>query len=112
MKRPVLIIFFSIFIMITGCEKSTSEHCGGNRPDETLIWLKTRIGGLAKSTECYSISRSTYKSQTVFILSNCQPNVNSIPALYDCNGTQLTLTTEEYRNLNFLGPIEFIWKNQ
>ncbi|NEU08206.1 hypothetical protein GZH53_07775 [Flavihumibacter sp. R14] len=112
MRRPVLIILFSIAIMITGCEKSTSDHCGGDRPDETLTWLKTRIESLAKSTDCYSISRSTYKGQTVFILSNCQPNVNSIPALYDCDGMQLTLTNGEYQNLNFTGPIELIWKNR
>lgn len=112
MKRRVLITLFSISIIINGCEKSSTEQCGGDQPEKSLTWLKTKIEVLASSPFCYSIARSTYKSQTVFIVSTCDPNVDSRPELYYCNGNQLTLTTEEYQNLNFTGNIDLIWKNR
>jgi hypothetical protein len=99
-------------LMIAACEKSVTDLCGGDRPEQSLTWLKSKIDVLASAPDCTSISRSTYKSQTVFIVANCEPNVNSIPALFDCDGKQLTLTTEEYQNLNFTGSIELIWKNR
>lgn len=105
-------VLFITGLLTAGCEKSTTDLCGGDQPQETLPWLKGKIGSLSVSPYCYSISRSTYKNHTVFIIANCDPNVNSIPALYNCDGVQLALTEEDYRNLNFIGPIELIWKNR
>ena len=110
-----LIILITLIIVMGGnsaCKKSSSQLCGGNNPDKNLPWLKKEIEDLSSSPFCSSISRSTYKNQTVFILSNCDPNVDSIPFIFDCNGNKLNLTTEEYRNLNFTGSIELIWKNK
>jgi hypothetical protein len=104
----ILVIYIAIF---AGCEKSTSELCGGNDPANDLLWLKQEITRLSTLTNCNSISRSTYKEQTVFIFSNCAPNVNSIPFLYDCNGNKLNLTPGDYQDLKFSGQIELIWKS-
>ena len=104
-------MLFFMTLMTVACEKSATDLCGGERPEETLTWLKAKISVLSSSADCSSISRSTFKNQTVFILANCGPNFNSVPALYDCDGKQLQLSIEEYQNLNFTGPIELIWKN-
>jgi len=111
MKRIILPIIFCIGLSTGACEKSAADLCGGERPERTLTWLKDKIDGLSSATECNSISRTTYKNQTVFVIANCDANVNSIPALFNCEGKHLTLTSEEYENLNFTGPIELIWKS-
>jgi hypothetical protein len=112
MKRSILILLVLTGLMTAACEKSSSEFCGGDRPEKTLTWLKEEIDLRSSSPYCQSISRSTYRNQTVFIFTFCDPNVNSIPQLYDCDGNLLSLTVEEYQNLNFTGPIELIWKNR
>lgn len=122
MKWSIGLILLVITALHSSCEKSSSSSldsaqfsmagCGGDQPAKTLPWLKSEIERLSSSAFCHSISRSTYKNQTVFIVSNCEPNVDSVPILYTCDGRQLNLTMEEYRNLSFTGPIELVWKNR
>jgi len=112
MKRSFLILLIALIGLNSSCEKSASQLCGGDDPEKSLPWLKNEIERLSTSQFCYSFSRSTYKNQTVFILANCDPNVDSIPFLYDCDGNKLNLTVEDYQNLNFTGDIELIWKNR
>lgn len=96
---------------LISCEKSGGILCGGDDPANNLTWLKQEINRLSTSGQCQSISRSTYKDQTVFILSNCNPNANSIPFLYDCEGVKLDLSPADYQDLKFTGNIELIWKS-
>ena len=113
MKQLMLIAIILLFTGIySACEKSASELCGGDEPDKNLPWLKNEIERLNTTPFCHSISRSTYKNQTVFIFSICEPNVDSIPQLYTCDGKKLDLTPKEYQDLNFTGPIDLIWKNR
>ena len=113
MKQLMLITVILLFTWIySACEKSSSELCGGDKPDKTLPWLKKEIERLDSLTACHSISRSTYKNQTVFILLTCDPWVDSRTILFNCDGKKLDLTTAEYQNLNFTGAIELIWKDQ
>lgn len=112
MKQFAVLLLMLIMGLNSSCEKTFSELCGGSDPDKTLPWLKNEIERLRASAFCSTISRSTYKNETVFILSNCDPNVSSIPFLYDCDGNTLNLTDDDYRNLKFTGPIELIWKNK
>lgn len=57
-----------ICMMVFGaCEKSVSHLCGGDSPAISLPWLRQEITRLSTSTQCNSISRSTYKEKTVFI---------------------------------------------
>lgn len=96
---------------LISCEKSGGTLCGGIDPAANLPWLKQKISQLSTSAQCQSISRSTYKSQTVFILANCDPLANTIPLLYDCEGIQLNLTQADYQELKFTGNIELIWRS-
>ena len=112
MRQTFVIILLFFMGLTSACEKSSAQLCGGDEPEKTLPWLRNEIERLSTSEFCYSFSRSTYKNQTVFILATCDPNVDSIPFLYDCDGTKLNLTVEDYQNLNFTGDIELIWKNR
>lgn len=96
--------------LLLSCEKS-NNLCGGNDPKTNLPWLEQEISRLNSRNQCYNISRSTYEKQTVFIISNCEPNVNNVPILYDCEGKILYLSAEDYQNLKFTGLIELIWKS-
>lgn len=111
--KPLIIFVFVLFMGLTSaCDKADSQLCGGEDPEKSLPWLKSEIQRLSSSDFCNSISRSTYKNQTVFILSNCDPHVDSKPLLYNCEGNQLDLSAEDYQNLNFTGNIELIWKSK
>ena len=121
MKKLIVLLMVATLALQSACEQSSSDslalqssvdRCGGTQPAKTLPWLKNEIEKLSSSPFCYSIARSTYKNETVFILSNCDPNVNSIPFLFDCDGNKLNLTTDDYQNLKFTGAIELIWKNR
>lgn len=104
-------IVLAIF-MGSACQKASSPLCGGTDPERSLPWLKEMTDSLSTSTFCYAISRATYQGQSVFILTTCDPFVDSIPFLYDCEGNKLHLTDEDYRNLKFSGEIEPIWRNK
>lgn len=106
-----LLIVFLIFLagLTSSCEKSSSALCGGTEPHKTLPWLKLEIEKIKASQTCHSISRSTYRDQTVYIIANCDPATNSVPQLFDCNGKPFSV--DNYLGMKFTGPIELIWKN-
>ena len=113
MKQIMLLAIILLFTGIySACEKSSTQLCGGDNPDKNLPWLKNEIERLSASPFCYSISRSTYKNQTIFILATCDPFVDSRPILFDCDGNELKLTAKDYQNLYFTGAIELIWTNR
>ncbi len=111
MNRIIGTFLILSLLSLAGCEKANSELCGGNDPANDLPWLKQQISQLSTLTQCNSISRSTYKEQTVFVLSTCDPNVNSTPILYNCDGNKLELSPNDYKELKFTGNIELIWRS-
>lgn len=111
MYKIIGIICIICMLGLAGCEKLDSQLCGGGDPANELPWLKQEITRLSTLTHCNSISKSTYKEKTVFIFSNCVPNANSIPFLYDCDGVKLELSPGDYQELKFTGNIELIWKS-
>lgn len=111
MNKIIGLVFLICSMLLISCEKSPVQLCGGTDPARDLIWLKQEIKRVSTLNLCTSISRSTYKEQTVFIFSNCSPNVNSIPLLYSCKGNKLNLLPGDYQELKFTGDIELIWKS-
>jgi hypothetical protein len=103
------VLFFSTCLLLS-CEKSNSL-CGGNDPMNNLPWLDLEIARLNSLNQCYNVSRSTYEKQTVFIITNCEPYINSVPLLYKRDGNVLNLSAADYQNLKFSGSIELIWKS-
>jgi hypothetical protein len=112
MQKIWIILLVAVTAFSSGCQKSSSPLCGGEDPEKTLPWLKEMTDTLNTSSFCYAISRATYKNQTAFILTTCDPYVDSLPLLYDCDGNKLNLTADDYRELKFTGVIEPIWRNK
>lgn len=112
MRLKLFLISTLIFgsCLMLSCEKSNGL-CGGNDPMTDLPWLEQEISRLSSLKQCYNISRSIYQNQTVFIISNCEPHINSLPLLYSCDGNILNLSDVDYQNLIFTGSIELIWKS-
>jgi hypothetical protein len=46
---------------------------------------------------------------TVFIIKNCDPLVNYVPAVYDCTGNQIDYTSQLERNLS---DIKIAWRDE
>lgn len=109
--NSALIIFLTIgLISLNSCEKA-GRLCGGNDPVNELPWLKIEISRLSSQNKCYTISRSSYNAETVYIISNCEANINTIPLLYRCDGTLINLSESELKGVKFTGKIELIWKS-
>lgn len=109
--NPILTIFLIAGLLsLNSCEKA-NRLCGGNDPVNELPWLKVEISRLSSQNKCYTISRSSYNAGTVYIISNCEANVNSIPMLYRCDGTLINLSESELKEVKFTGEIELIWKS-
>jgi hypothetical protein len=112
MKRIWIILIVLASGLVLSCEKSSSELCGGDAPEKTLPWLKQMTDSLSTSPYCFAISRAVYKKQTVFISMTCDPLLDGVPFLYNCEGQKLNLSADDYRELKFTGPMEPIWKNR
>jgi hypothetical protein len=109
--NPILItVFIAGLLSFSSCEKA-ARLCGGNDPKNELSWLKVEISRLSSQNKCYTISRSSYNMETVFIISSCEANINSVPLLYLCNGTLINLSESELKEIKFTGKIELIWKS-
>jgi hypothetical protein len=111
--KKLIIVMLIILGSLTGCEKD-NQLCGGNDPANDLPWLRTEINRLSSLDDCNSsISRSTYKNQTVFIFSICSSDLYSFPFpyLYDCEGNKMNLYPSDYQELKFTGEIELIWRS-
>lgn len=92
-------LFFSTCLLLS-FEKSNSV-CGGNDPMNNLPWLDLEIARLISLNQCYNVSRSTYEKQTVFIITNCEPYINRVTLLYNCDRNVLNLSVADYQNLRF-----------
>lgn len=110
MKRYLNILILAL-LCFSSCEKA-SGLCGGNDPKNDLPWLKVEISRLTNQNQCYTISRSLHNMETVYIILNCEPNVNSVPLLYRCDGSLLNLSEAELNEIKFTGNIELIWKSK
>jgi hypothetical protein len=110
LNSALMIFLITGFISLNSCEKA-GRLCGGNDPKNDLPWLKVEISRLSSQNKCYTISRSSYNTETVFIISSCEANINSVPLLYRCNGTLINLSESELKGVKFTGKIELIWKS-
>lgn len=111
MNKIIGLVLVIYAMSLMSCEKLAVNLCGGSDPATDLMWLNQEINRLSPSPNCNIISRYTYKEKTVFVFSNCTPNANSNPFLYDCDGNKPVLTPGDYQELKFTGNIELIWKN-
>ncbi|MFS4492992.1 hypothetical protein [Maribacter sp. 2308TA10-17] len=91
MKKTLLLLF--VFCLINSCSKYDIPKCDFDDATQDLLWLKDIISEReANPTEymryCY-ISQAKLKRKTVFILGDCNPAINKIIFVLDCEGNPL-----------------------
>lgn len=110
MKQFIFLLVMVLIVLTISCEKSSPLLCGGTEPVKSLPWLKMEVERINASGYCHTISRATYNNQTVYIVATCDPAIDSIPQLYDCDGNVLNIPGDNYQDIKFTGPVELIWK--
>jgi hypothetical protein len=114
--NPLAATIYIGLLLVLSCEKDflAGNTCNVKNPTEELLWLNNTIKSLERlgpeKNKYLLISMATYKGETVFIQSNCDPVGNSLFPVMNCTG--------EF--LGFLGEIspdslinrKVIWKSQ
>lgn len=93
--------------------KKTELICSVKNPIEDLDWLKSEIESLKNKGGKYeSIIQNMYKNQIIFIFNNCNPAINSVIPVKDCNGKNIGVIGENQENIPFdiLQNGKIIWK--
>lgn len=89
------LIFIVLFAFILSCSDnddklSITPACGVDNPVEELAWLKSEIDNRnQRNTEsmkyCY-IVQGEYEGETVFVYEDCNPAINKIIPVINCEG--------------------------
>ncbi|KAA3436139.1 DUF6970 domain-containing protein [Rufibacter hautae] len=99
---------------LTSCEEEPMyKTCVVANPTQELEWLRVKVQELEKSQYCQFVQSGHWKGRTVFVLGNCDPLINSISSVYDCDGNLLCYGgdetcpdfSKEVKNL------KIVWKN-
>ena len=111
-------IFFGLVaaivsITLISCEKdcnkdSHNNKCNVSNPAEELDWLKEAIGNVKQDEYSY-YAMASYKGETVFFFGNCNPVINYISILRNCNGDDIGNTNDLYDELT---DITILWKHE
>ena len=104
-------IIFSIALI--SCEKdenndTESNKCNVSNPIEDLDWLKQEIDDVKQDEYSYYVM-ATYEGETVFYYGNCNPVINYISIVRNCNGDSLGLTNDLYDELT---DVSTLWKHE
>ncbi|RNI33172.1 hypothetical protein EFA69_01775 [Rufibacter immobilis] len=88
--RYLYALCFFCFFALSGCEEEVLyKACVVSEPTQNIEWLRRRVQELQKSEYCQAVQTGNLNGRTVFVLRNCDPAVNSIDAVYDCDGNLL-----------------------
>lgn len=88
MKKVIPLIF--VFILLNSCNKYDIAKCDFDDATQDLLWLKDIIDEReANPTEemfyCY-IVQAKLKGKVVFIFEDCNPLIDKVSFLLDCEG--------------------------
>lgn len=91
----LLSIFLCSFVSCSDDDDSKGERsaCGVQNILEDLDWLRDEIAAREQSTSpdiqyCY-ITKAIWNEQTVFLYEDCNPLINKVVPVLDCEGTSL-----------------------
>ncbi|WP_210486682.1 DUF6970 domain-containing protein [Rufibacter aurantiacus] len=83
-------------LALTSCEdEQVYQTCVVANPTQEIEWLRVKVQELQASEYCQVVQTGTWKNRTVFVLASCEPNVNSISSVYDCDGNLLCYGGDE-----------------
>lgn len=78
-----LLLLFSF----TACEEEQIQQtCTVANPAQNIAWLKSKTQELQTSEFCQVVQRGSLKGRSVFVIQNCDPSINAIQTVYDCDG--------------------------
>lgn len=106
--------FAAILVSITiiSCNKDdngdSSNIYNVSNPTEEILWLKNAIDRVKQDEYSYYVM-ATYKGETVFYYGNCNPLVNYVSVLQNCNGDNLGYTSDKQ---NELTNLKIVWKHE
>jgi hypothetical protein len=113
--KKLLLSFLFLIVFTFGCKEDEEPAliCGTTDPVADLPWLNTLTNELNDSYfgVYYSISKTTFEGNDVFVLRNCCPNCNSVIPVYSCTGDQLgILSANSGINPAIMDNAVVIWK--
>ncbi|ALI99417.1 DUF6970 domain-containing protein [Rufibacter tibetensis] len=101
-------------IAFTSCEEEqVYKTCVVENPVQELEWLRVKVSELQKSEYCQFVQTGNFKGRTVFVVGNCDPLINSINSVYDCDGNLLCYGGDETCP-NFqqeVKDVKLVWTN-
>lgn len=114
MKKIALLLFIMITLSCSDNDDNILPACGVVNPLEELPWLKAEKdrrenNPTADTKYCY-ISQAEYNNQTVFIYFDCNPLINKVIPIYDCEGNLLNDSPENEISFEELTNTIIIWK--
>lgn len=117
MKKGFLALV-TICIFIYSCSDnddklSVTPACGVDNPIEELAWLKSEIDNRNQSNResmkyCY-IVQGEYEGETVFVYEDCDPAVNKIVPVFNCDGVVIN-TDGNSIGLDNINNKTIVWK--
>ena len=110
-------IVFSLILILISCsdnDDQTNMVCGVDDPTTELDWLKAEIDeretNPTEDTKYCYISQASYENEAVFIYYDCNPLINKIFLIHDCEGNLLNNTEESQIIFDSLEDSFIIWK--
>lgn len=109
MRRFICLSSISLLLVSfvhISCKKD--QKCNVSNPVEELAWLKESINEVKQDQYSYFMM-AKYKKETVFYYGNCNPVINYVSYILNCNGEPLGYTNELFNDLT---DIKLIWKHE
>ena len=94
------------------------SFCSTENPTENLAWLKDEINEREQNITQFSkydyIVQSTHDGETIIIYANCNPLVNSVLPVYNCEGEFVAIIGSRNQDIPFevLSAGQIIWKTK
>ena len=93
MKIGSLLFLFVIFSSCSDNDDEITNSCGITNPLVELEWLRTEIDKRKEevtedSKYCY-ILQAIHKGKTIFLYQDCNPFINKVIPILDCEGNSL-----------------------
>ena len=108
-----------VCLLFINCDNANDLNigtfCSVENPIEELAWLKNEIDdreqNITESSKYLYIMQSTHSGETIIIYGNCDPLINSVYPVYNCNGEFIGIIGQRIGDIPFevLSAGQTIW---
>jgi len=110
-----------VFLIVLSCNPTDENNqskafCSVNNPVVDLGWLKAEIEereqNITTSSKYFYISQSVYNDEQIIIYGNCDPLINSVYTVYNCQGERIGIIGSRSQDFPFevITDGQIIWK--